>query len=86
MAQVEFLRERYFNGKLYKKGDVVNMSLANAKIYMNFKAVKFHVKERKISLGQQTYKSLQNLAKKYNLPAVGKRDDLIKSLRAKGVE
>lgn len=86
MLKVEFLKERFYNGKKHKKGDVINMTLADAKIYMNFKAVKFHVAKRKTSLGNLTYKSLQELAKKYNLPAVGKRETLIKALREKGVE
>lgn len=86
MSEVEFLKDRYYHGKLYKKGEVIKMTLADAKIYMNFKAVKFHVAKRKTSLGNQTYKSLQSLAKKYELPAVGKREDLIKALRTKGVE
>lgn len=86
MTEVEFLKDRHYNGKLYKKGEVAKMPLADAKIYMNFKAVKFNVAKRKTSLGNQTYKSLQALAKKYNLPAVGKREELIEALRKKGVE
>lgn len=84
-TKVEFLKERYYQGKKRKKGDIVDMPLDDAKIYMNYKAVKFNVQKRKTSIGQMTYKALQALAKKNNLPAVGKRDELILALRAKGV-
>jgi len=84
-AKIEFLKERYYKGKKVKKGDILIIPMQDAKAYINFNAAKLYVSKKKILLGQRTYKELQELAKKNGLPAVGKREDLLRALRAKDV-
>lgn len=84
-TKVEFIKDRYYKGKKVKKGDILVMSMQDAKTYINFNAAKLYVSKKKKPLAQMTYKELQELAKKNDLPAVGKREDLLKALRAKKV-
>lgn len=85
-SNVEFLKERYYKGKLYKIGDVVKMDQSDATVYLNQNAVKYHVKTAtKVPLEKKSYKELQDICKNNNLPAVGKKEDLITSLNEKGI-
>jgi len=83
---VEFTKERYYKGKLYKIGDVITMDQSDATAYLNKNAVKYHIKTaKKIPLEKKSYKELQDICKNNNLPAVGKKEDLITSLTEKGI-
>ncbi|MGD8779114.1 MAG: SAP domain-containing protein [Ignavibacteria bacterium] len=85
-SNVEFIKERYYKGKLCKIGDVVKMDQSDATVYLNQNAVKYHVKTaKKIPLKKKSYKELQEICKNNNLPAVGKREDLINYLNEKGI-
>lgn len=58
------------------------MHQSDATAYLNQNAVKYHVKTaEKIPLEKKSYKELQEICKNNNLPAVGKREDLITSLK-----
>lgn len=78
---VEFMKIRFYNGQFRNKGDVVEMPADKFKIYSNFKVVKPYYKKK--DLKDLSYKQLQGLCKKNNLPAVGAKDELIKSLESR---
>ena len=85
-SNVEFIKERYYKGKLYKIGNIVEMDQIDATAYLNQNAVKYHIKTTtKVPLKKKSYKELQEICKNNNLPAVGKREDLITSLNEKGI-
>lgn len=78
--KVEFLKARYYKGKLYNIGDIVEMERSSVRTYLNLKVVKISIGKIEIDLTKKTYKELQALCKQYKLPAVGKTEDLIISL------
>lgn len=85
-SNVEFIKKRYYKGKLYKMGDIVEMDQIDATAYLNQNAVKYYIKTAtKVPLKKKSYKELQDICKNNNLPAVGKKEDLITSLNEKGI-
>jgi hypothetical protein len=92
--RVEFLKRGYYKGKIYKKGDICDMTNKDTNIYEEFKTAKkyFGTKkpgenvDEKIKQGENeidslNYKELQNLCKEKNLPCTGKKDELIEYLK-----
>jgi hypothetical protein len=78
---VEFIKKRFYKGKTYKIGDIIDMPQNDYKIYKNFGAVKFHIPIVKAkSIEEMSYKELQALCKKNNISAAGAKDDLIRRL------
>jgi hypothetical protein len=81
-AKIEFIKERYYKGKKYKPGDILIISMQDAKIYINAKAAKYYKKPPKTrKIEDLSYKDLQDLCKKNNLKAVGSKEELILSLK-----
>lgn len=80
---VEFIKERYYKGVLYKPGDFIEMERSYVRSYLNLKVIRISTSPKKINLDNLTYKELQKLCKKHDLAAVGKREDLIISLTDK---
>jgi hypothetical protein len=92
--KVEFLKEGRYNNKLYKPGDICNMTNYDTKIYEEFKTVRKYfgtkkpgenvnekAKQNNSEFDSLNYKDLQNLCKEKNLPCTGKKDELIESLK-----
>ena len=80
--KVEFLKKRFYQGKTYNVGTVIDMPESDAKIYRNYKAVKIYIKKPKPRrLEEYNYKDLQQLCKNNNLPAAGSKDKLIETLK-----
>lgn len=76
--QVEFIKKRFYNGKEYDIGDIVEMNPTDYKIYEKYKAVKYHISIQKPKeIKDLSYKELQGLCKKYDLPAAGAKEKLI---------
>jgi hypothetical protein len=86
MVKVKFKESRFYNGKQYKEGDIVEMTEGAAKIYINFQAANYYIEStKKLNLQGMPYKLLQNLCKKYGIPAVGKKEELVASLTKIGI-
>jgi len=94
--RVEFLKRGYYKGKIYKKGDICDMTNKDAGIYEEFRTAKKYfgtkkpgenvneeVKEN--SFESYNYKDLQSLCKEKNIPCTGKKEELIESLKNIGV-
>lgn len=81
---VKFTAVRYYKGCKYNVDDIIDMPYLDFKIYLDFKAVKKCTSRVKIILDDLNYAELRKLAKKHNIPAVGKKTDLIEALRKKG--
>ena len=78
--EVIFIKQSFYKGKKKNIGDVLTMGHPYIKTYLENKVVKYHYPEFDNNLDNKTYKELQELSKKYNLPAVGKREHLVKAL------
>lgn len=80
----KFLKERYYNGKKYNSGDVIKIPFPTAKVFENFKAGYIFFKnseEKNINVYEtKTYKEIQNICKGLNIPAVGKKSEMIESI------
>lgn len=86
MPKVEFVKERFFKGKKYSPGDVITMNMVEAKVYINAMAAKYYKKPPKTKDPEKMgYKQLQMYCKKYELKAVGSKEELISQLKEKGV-
>lgn len=85
--KVEFLKDGNYNWKNYKKGDIIEMSENDIKAYLACKVVKLAIitVKKETSYEKLSYRKLQQLCKKNNIPAVGTKDDLIDSLNKKEV-
>lgn len=80
-VKVIFKKKRIYNDKLREIGDIVEMFKADVKGYLEFGVVEYYINNKLFDLEKLEYKELQTLAKRYKLPAVGKREDLVKSLK-----
>jgi predicted HTH transcriptional regulator len=79
--KVEFIKERFYNGKMYKTGDIIDMPQKDYDIYQRFQAVKFHIPAiKQKTIDDMNFKELQDLCKRNNLSAAGKKEDLIARL------
>jgi hypothetical protein len=92
--KVEFLKEGRYNNKLYKPGDICNMTNYDTEIYEEFKTVRKYfgtkkpgenvnekAKQNNSEFDSLNYKDLQNLCKEKNIPCTGKKEELIESLK-----
>lgn len=82
---VEFLKDRIYEGKHFYIGDIVKMNIIHAKAYFNSNSIKYYIapKNNILNLENKSYKELQSLCKKYDIPAIGKREELISQLMKK---
>jgi hypothetical protein len=82
-TKVIFIKNGFYRGKQYKKDDVIDMSLSELDSYESFKVVKRHYETNKQNndFSKLSYNKLRELCKKNNLPAVGKKEELIQSLK-----
>lgn len=79
---VEFTKKRFYEGKEYNKGDIIKMNAKDSKAYFNSNSIKYYIPSKnKLDFEGMTYKQLQLLCKKHNIPAVGKKEELINSLK-----
>ncbi len=83
--KVKFLKRRFYKNRFYEVGEVVKLDdpiLLRA--FLGHKVIEYEIKEKQeIDYSKLTYKQIRNECKKRNLPAVGKREDMILSLTDK---
>lgn len=82
--RVKFLKKRFYRGKQYNIGDIENILSNDLQAYLDCKVVKVlgadKTKNKNIDYNNFSYKELQKMCKNKNIPAVGKRNELIASL------
>lgn len=77
---LQFTRARYYKGVKYNVGDVVKMSMDEAKPYIEYNSGKIvHLKKVK-KYEDMDYKTLQALCKEKNINAAGKKEELVERL------
>lgn len=82
----KFSKTRYFKGTCYNPGDIAYMTYESAINYQNFNAGKIILDTRKTienkidDYSKMSYKDIQSECKKYNISAVGKKDEMISKL------
>lgn len=83
-TRVKFLKNRFYRGKEYKTGDIINMLSSDLQAYVDCKVIKVlgpdKSKNIKNDYSKLSYKKLQKICKNKNISAVGTRDKLITSL------
>ncbi|MEN8907903.1 MAG: SAP domain-containing protein [Clostridiales bacterium] len=83
-VNLEFLKDRYYKGTLYKAGEIVEMPHSDTTAYVEFRAGKIVQKKtvkKNTDYDNLSYKEIQTLCKKNGIAAVGKREDMIEALR-----
>lgn len=79
-VKVRFLKKKYYNGKYHDIGEIVLMEKKDVPAYLEVFAIEYYIESSKKKIDEMTYKELQNLCKKNNIAAVGKKEELINSL------
>lgn len=83
--KVRFLKSGYYRNKKYEKDTIINMSELDVKAYLECKVVKQEIPNKKknkvIDYNKMSYKEIQQICKKKGLQAVGKKEELIESLK-----
>lgn len=81
--KVIFKKQRYYQGILHEVGDIVLMEKKDIKAYIDVFAIDYYFDNLHKKYEDMTYKDLQQLCKNKNIPAVGKKEELINAITNK---